>query len=162
VTWPSQGATCVKAKAYQELHLRISKTIAKGFSHKVALRSAKEDWANDLNRHNTGGTSLDHAQFSNALFELVDLWCLDAHSNLMYVEFLRMLFLNITLSYRKKGFTDPISRLRPVDETACLASSMDNMRDQLTIQYLSILSASVILNRPDLIRLYVNFTRDMY
>ena len=109
--------------------------IARNFTHKVANKSAKEDWITDLNRHNKGGTCLNHAQFSNAMFELVDLWCMGAHSNLMYIEFLRMLFLNITTSYRKKGFEQPVSRIRPIDETACLATSMDNMRDQLTAQY---------------------------
>ena len=33
-----------------------------------------EDWAKDIARHNSGNDVLNHRQFSDALFELVDEW----------------------------------------------------------------------------------------
>jgi CRP-like cAMP-binding protein len=127
--------TAVRWEAYQDLHLRIAKTIATPFSKKMAAKSAREDWQTDLGRHNKGGSSLNHEQWSNALFELVDVWCQGAHSILMYVEFLRMLFLNITVTYRKKGFQEPQHRMKKVDECECLMSSMDMMRANLKAKY---------------------------
>ena len=32
------------------------------------------DWSKDIARHNSGNDILNHRQFSDALFELVDAW----------------------------------------------------------------------------------------
>ena len=82
---------------YKKLHLLIAKTIDKAYNTKKAITVARKDWVGDLNRHNKGGQSLNHAQFCDALFELVDIWCKGCTTMLLYVEFLRTTFLNITV-----------------------------------------------------------------
>jgi hypothetical protein len=39
------------------------------------LEEVERDWLKDIARHNSGNDVLNHRQFSDALFELVDEWC---------------------------------------------------------------------------------------
>jgi CRP-like cAMP-binding protein len=84
-------------KGYKKLHLLIAKTIKKNFDSKKDGHIARKDWVADLNRHNKGGDHLNHSQFCDALFELVDVWCEGCTTMLLYVEFLRTCFLNTTV-----------------------------------------------------------------
>ena len=78
---------------------------------------------------------MNHEQFSNALFELVDVWCEGAPSMLMYIEFLRMVFLNVTLLGRKKGHLEPQHKVKKIEDISCLATSLDFMRSSLTERF---------------------------
>eukprot|EP01044_Picomonas_judraskeda_P007083 COSAG03_NODE_742_length_6022_cov_8.352355_2_plen_305_part_00 len=78
---------------------------------------------------------MNHEQFSNALFELVDVWCEGAPSMLMYIEFLRMVFLNVTLLGRKKGHLEPQHKMKKVQDVSCLATSLDLMRSSTTERF---------------------------
>lgn len=125
----------VEWEAYRQLYVRIRKTIAPDFSRKQSRAAAKEDWQADLNRHNKGGHTMNHEQFSNALFELVDVWCEGAPSMLMYVEFLRMVYLNVTLLGRKKGHLQPKRKMKKVEDVSCLSNQLDSMRTSLAERF---------------------------
>ena len=125
----------VEWEAYRQLHIRIRKTIAPEFNKKQARKIAKEDWQADLNRQNKGGNNMDHEQFSNALFELVDVWCQNAPSMLMYIEFLRMVFLNVSVMTRKKGHLEPKAKFKKVEDISCLEQQLESMRDSYTARY---------------------------
>jgi CRP-like cAMP-binding protein len=84
-------------KGYKKIHLLIAKTVKKNYNSKKDGHIARKDWVEDLNRHNKGGHSLNHSQFADSLFELVDVWCEGCTSMLLYVEFLRTVFLNTTV-----------------------------------------------------------------
>ena len=124
----------VEFEEYRQLHIRIRKTIAPDFSRAESQAIAEGDWQDDLNRHNVGGNTLNHGQFTNALFELVDTWCEAAPSMLMYIEFLRMVFLNVTLLGRKKGEMH-IRKVRKIKDMSCLATTLQTMKESHTELY---------------------------
>jgi hypothetical protein len=76
---------------YKKIHLLIAKSIRKKFHIKEATATAREDWVADLNRHNKGGDSLTHEQFTESLYELVDVWC--GRSSVRTRVFLRCHFI---------------------------------------------------------------------
>jgi hypothetical protein len=47
------------------LQVRIRKTIAPDFSRKESRAAAKEDWQEDLNRQNKGGSTMNHEQVTS-------------------------------------------------------------------------------------------------
>ena len=71
-----------------QLHLSIAKSIHEEWEPEEALVEVKSDWHKDIARHNLGADVLNHRQFSDALFELVDEWCGTISMDL-YSAFLR-------------------------------------------------------------------------
>ena len=90
-------------KGYKKLHLLIAKSIDKNYDTKTATDTAQKDWVADINRHNRGGKSMNHEQFSDSLFELVGVWCEGCREMLLYVEFLRTIFMNVVVVLHDTG-----------------------------------------------------------
>jgi hypothetical protein len=124
----------------RNIETQRTRPVCPDFDKEEALACVEEDWQDDLSRHNKGGDCLNHQQFSDALFELVDvsvfpsctrsivaeiylcracscleILSLEMHrqvwvdaprqvvvSMLVYVEFLRVLFMNVTQLFRPK------------------------------------------------------------
>lgn len=84
----------VDAALYHKLHLAIAKTLHEDWSPQDAAEQVQADWLNDLARHNLGADSLNHRQFSDALFEFVDEWCTTI-SIPLYSKFLDKVWCNI-------------------------------------------------------------------
>ena len=81
-------------RLYTKLHLAIAKSLHEDWTLDDASEEVKKDWINDVTRHNLGSDVLNHRQFSDALFELVDEWC-DMISMEMYTGFLTKIWKNI-------------------------------------------------------------------
>jgi hypothetical protein len=79
---------------YKKLHLAIGKSIHSDWTTIEALEEVERDWLKDIARHNSGNDVLNHRQFSDALFELVDEWC-GTISIKMYASFLATVYDNI-------------------------------------------------------------------
>ena len=90
-----ESVSVITFQSYKKLHLRIGKTICPEFNKEEALQSVVDDWQDDLLRHNENGDCLNHQQFCDALFELVDVWVDGETSMVVYSEFLRVLFMNV-------------------------------------------------------------------
>lgn len=68
--------------AYAEFHQRVSKTIQSHFNAREEAASAREDWEEDLARAHADVIveearlqALNYQEFSDAIFQLVDVWC---------------------------------------------------------------------------------------
>lgn len=89
----SKGKAIVEWIAYKKLHKYIAQAVDMientiDYNPKHENKIARADWVDDLNRHNKGGDCLNHEQFSNSLFELVDVHC-QAGTMLDYIEYIR-------------------------------------------------------------------------
>ena len=131
--------------AYCELHKRISKTIhdKSDFNNVQEKEDAKVDWAEDVERahHGAGGQgegrsghhhtnadvmadALTKAEFCDALFQLVDVWCEHVDAMELFVEFLKALFGSISVFNRdQKCF-----RYKAIGQIKSMATRLEDIR----------------------------------
>jgi CRP-like cAMP-binding protein len=83
-----------EVQMYKKLHRAIAKTLHQDWDRNELEEQVDRDWHNDIARHNMGNAVLNHRQFSDALFELVDEFC-GTISTEMFVKFLDTVYRNI-------------------------------------------------------------------
>ena len=99
-----KGRAIVEWKVYKKLHKLIAQTLdmlndTKEYNPKRESKIARADWVDDLNRHNQGGDCLNHEQFSNSFFELVDVHC-QGGTMLDYIEYIRNMYSKMCIIVR--------------------------------------------------------------
>eukprot|EP01043_Picozoa_sp_COSAG02_P028960 COSAG02_NODE_1783_length_10942_cov_1025.230266_3_plen_2086_part_00 len=117
-------------KTYKNLHLAIGKSIHPDWTPDEALEEVQRDWLRDIARHNSGNDVLNHNQFSDALFELVDEWC-GTISMKMYVTFLSTVYDNIKHFWKtdEKSGKDKFV-LAPIGNIQCVESSLSVLQEE--------------------------------
>ena len=119
---------------YTKLHLSIAKSVHDEWSPGEALDEVKSDWLKDISRHNLGADVLNHRQFSDALFELVDQWCGTISMDL-YSGFLQKVYLNVREFWKhEEGDRSPkFSKRGSSGRTQWDDQSVDNRGDRFKI-----------------------------
>lgn len=131
----------VDFNAYQELHKRISKTIHEKnlFNAKREKLDAEEDWKEDVMRahHGMGGLpcvsldSLTKAEFSDAIFQLVDVWCEHVDAMDLFVEFLKTVFGSISVFNREQK----CFRYKAIGQIKSLHARLEDIRSVTLTQF---------------------------
>ena len=94
------GMSILNFHGYKAVYTRIVKTIAENHLSTKAdqAQALQDDWANDLELYgDPGAVDLTHAQYTNALYQLVDEWCGGVEYTAMYVHMLEMIVDNSTV-----------------------------------------------------------------
>ena len=127
---PKPGETALMDfDGYKQLYFRIGKVITtkEMFSQAELRSSLHEDWENDLREFGTKGQeTLNHNQYSDALFQLIDEWCGGVESTELYAELLKLM-LNYSTNTGEDGLT-----LKPQKSVPCKFQELSDLRHEFS------------------------------
>lgn len=126
--------------AYAELHKRISKTIHESsyFKPRRETQDAQADWKEDVERahRGLGGLpcvtldSLTKSEFSDAMLQLVDVWCEHIEAMDLFIQFLKTVFGSISYFHREQK----CFRYKKMGQIRSLYHRLEDIRNVTLIQ----------------------------